>query len=522
MLNDRSDEIAFAGDTVDTKGARADAPGGWKVAIVDDDEEIHRVTRLALSDFTFAGRPLEFLSAYSGVEGQALIRANPDAAMVLLDVVMETDHAGLTLARSIREDLNNPHIRIVLRTGQPGQAPEREVITAFDINDYKEKTELTSQKLYTLMHAVLRSYRDIRALEASRIGLERVIGASAHIFEAQSMGQFSQGVLEQIASVTHLDRGVVYCEGRGVAAEHDRESLKIIAGTGAFSDLVGDDGRSVLPAEVVGRLDDAIEDGIEKHGGDFYTRVFRNPAGGENVIYVDGVDTREGVGRHLLNLFGHNVGIAFENLLLREDIENTQKEIVYRLSEAVETRSRETGNHVRRVAEYSHLLALGAGLSEDDAETVRHAAPLHDVGKIGIPDSILNKPGKLDAAEWSVMKSHASLGLDILKTSGRRILQAGALIAGQHHEKWDGSGYPHGKGGEDIHLYGRIVALADVFDALGSDRCYKAAWPMDKTLDLLREQRGVHFDPALVDHFFANLDKVEAIRTTYTDVNLEA
>ena len=96
------------------------------------------------------------------------------------------------------------------------------------------------------------------------------------------------------------------------------------------------------------------------------------------------------------------------------------------------------------------------------------------------------------------------------------------MIAGQHHEKWDGSGYPHGKGGEDIHLYGRIVALADVFDALGSDRCYKAAWPMDKTLDLLREQRGVHFDPALVDHFFANLDKVEAIRTTYTDVNLEA
>lgn len=172
---------------------------------------------------------------------------------------------------------------------------------------------------------------------------------------------------------------------------------------------------------------------------------------------------------------------------------------------------------MKRVAEYSKLLALGYGMSEEEAEIVKLAAPLHDVGKVGIPDAILGKPGKLTAEEWEIMKTHAELGYDMLKSSSRRILQAGAVIAKEHHEKWAGGGYPEGKSGEDIHIYGRIVALADVFDALGSDRCYKKAWPMDEILDLLRDERGKHFDPKLVDIFLDNLDEVEAIRAAFPD-----
>jgi len=222
--------------------------------------------------------------------------------------------------------------------------------------------------------------------------------------------------------------------------------------------------------------------------------------------------------RSLMEVFAKNVGVAYENMELHQDLEETQREIVYMLGEAVETRSKETGNHVKRVAEISKLLALDYGLSMEEAELSRLASPMHDVGKIGIPDAILNKPGRHTAEEFEIMKTHASLGYDMLKGSKRRILQAGAMIARDHHEKWDGAGYPHGRSGEDIHLYGRIVAVADVFDALGSDRCYKQAWPMDKIIALFGEERGRQFEPRLVDGLMDNLDKVTAIRDVYADL----
>ncbi len=157
--------------------------------------EIHDITILALEDFCFADRGLEFFSAYSGAEAKKLIAAHPDAAMVLLDVVMEHDHAGLEVAQFVREELGNKFIRIVLRTGQPGQAPERKIIAEYDINDYKEKTELTFEKLYTLMYSCLRSYRDITIIESNKRGLEKVIEASASIFESQSLERFIPTVL---------------------------------------------------------------------------------------------------------------------------------------------------------------------------------------------------------------------------------------------------------------------------------------------------------------------------------------
>ncbi|RXJ97790.1 response regulator receiver protein [Arcobacter sp. CECT 8986] len=202
---------------------------------------------------------------------------------------------------------------------------------------------------------------------------------------------------------------------------------------------------------------------------------------------------------------------------LHKELENTQKEIIYKMGEIAETRSKETGNHVKRVAEYSKFLALKAGLDEETAQLLNLASPMHDIGKIGIPDSILNKPGKFTAEEYEHMKEHANIGYNLLNTSDRKIFKAAAIIANEHHEKWDGTGYPRGLKGEEIHVFGRITAICDVFDALAHDRVYKKAWPLEKILKLLKEEKGKHFDPNLINLFFDNLDEFLELKKCFKD-----
>jgi PAS domain S-box-containing protein len=202
---------------------------------------------------------------------------------------------------------------------------------------------------------------------------------------------------------------------------------------------------------------------------------------------------------------------------LYKELEDTQREVIYKMGEIVETRSHETGTHVKVVAEYSELLALKCGLGQKKAEILKHASPMHDIGKVGIPDSILNKPDKLSNDEFEIMKSHTTIGYEILKNSNRPILKASAIVANEHHEKWDGSGYPKGLKGEDIHIYGRITALADVFDALASKRIYKKAWELNEILDHIKKEKGKHFDPSLVNIFFDNLDEFLKIRNKYKE-----
>ncbi len=197
---------------------------------------------------------------------------------------------------------------------------------------------------------------------------------------------------------------------------------------------------------------------------------------------------------------------------LNREIIATQKEVISTMGAIGETRSKETGDHVKRVAEYSKLLALKCGLPLQEAEEIKMASPMHDIGKVGIPDNILNKPGKLTEEEFEIMKTHAELGYEMLKGSNQPLLKTASIISMEHHEKWDGSGYPRGLKGKDIHLYGRITAIADVFDALGHDRVYKKAWPLEQILDLFKEGRGKHFDPELIDLFMNNLDDFLAIK----------
>ena len=223
------------------------------------------------------------------------------------------------------------------------------------------------------------------------------------------------------------------------------------------------------------------------------------------------------------------VGVSKEKILLayfrdvtdifelNDAIEETQREVIYAMGEIGESRSKETGNHVKRVALYSELLAKLYGLDSKEADLLKIASPMHDIGKVAIADAILNAPRKLTENEFKIMKTHASLGYDMLKKSNKPILQAAAIVANEHHEKYDGSGYPNAKVGKDIHIYGRITAVADVFDALGSDRVYKKAWKLENILEFFEEESGKHFDPHLIELFLNNLNQFLVIRDKFKD-----
>ena len=194
-----------------------------------------------------------------------------------------------------------------------------------------------------------------------------------------------------------------------------------------------------------------------------------------------------------------------------QEIHDTRLEIIRRLGRAAEFRDNETGLHIIRMSKISQIVGRAAGMSVPEAELLLNASPMHDIGKIGIPDRILLKPGKLDADEWRIMQTHARIGAELLDGHDAPLLAMARDIALTHHEKWDGSGYPNGRRAEEIPLVGRIVALADVFDALTSTRPYKAAWPVEQALDHIRAQRGVHFDPYLTDAFMDCLNEIRAV-----------
>lgn len=207
--------------------------------------------------------------------------------------------------------------------------------------------------------------------------------------------------------------------------------------------------------------------------------------------------------------------LAEEVLKATEEIRRREQETILRLSRAAEFRDPETGDHLQRMAHYSWMIAVRLGLPPEQQQLILEAAPMHDVGKVGIPDHILLKPGKLDEAEFGIMKQHPVIGHQILADSGSPLLQMAAAIALSHHEKYDGSGYPLGLKGDAIPLVGRIVAVADVFDALSSARPYKPAWDLDRTQNFLREQRGRHFDPACVDALLGAWDQVLTVRARF-------
>lgn len=481
----------------------------WKILIVDDEPQVHQVTKTVLSDIVIEGKGLEFLSAFNEDEAMTLLKENEDIVVVFLDVVMESDDSGLKIVKKIREELKNDLIRIILRTGQPGSAPEREVIVKYKINDYKEKAELTADKLFTTLVVAIRSYQDLFTIQQNKDGLEKIINASKTIFEQRSIKLFAEGVLTQLTSILNLNNDSLILNAKGaLSIERKEEEYNILASTGVLENKNSFE-----------EIDDTIKNMIiettksEKSNfyDDCYIGYFKFKEDLVYIVYISGCNNINEMDRKLTEIFSGNIAVAFNNLSLNYEIIDTQKEIIEKLGEVVEKRFKEASKHVHRVAELSYNLAIDYGLSENESQLLKMASPMHDVGKIGIPDSILLKEGPLTDDEFKIMKTHSAIGYKILKNSKRDVLKAAAIVAFEHHEKFDGTGYPKHKQGEDIHIYGRITAVADVFDALYHKRCYKEAWPLDDILELFRRENGRHFDPKLVSILFENIEKYENI-----------
>ncbi|EEX93663.1 HD domain-containing protein [Vibrio orientalis CIP 102891 = ATCC 33934] len=483
----------------------------WEVLIVDDEQDVHDITCIVLNSFQFLGRDLRFTHAYSGKQARQLIeQAETPFAVILLDVVMETRQAGLELVRWIRDEYNDHNCRIILRTGQPGDAPEEEIIFNYDINDYKNKTELNSTRLTTSTLSAIRAYNDIRTIEQTRAGLKCIINSTSNILTEDSSAEWLQGILVQVVALLRLDEMHAVHFG---AAPLDGEWT-----------IVATSNTSMRP--LGNKLSQYCDLGTQQYDfgnpqiSEFDHSTYVLPVSVnhcQGLIFIESPAEVIEKQRELIDIFINSAIAAYDKTFLLRDIVETQKEIAYRLGEVVETRSKESGSHVKRLAILSKVLAKHIGLSDEYANKIKLASPLHDIGKIAIPDSILHKPGKLSSEEWAIMQTHAEIGEEILSGSNLEILQIAAVIAGNHHEKWDGTGYPRQLNGENIPIEGRITAIVDVFDALASKRSYKEPWEPEAIKDYIRSQRGKHFDPEICDAFLSIFDKCLEIRNAYPD-----
>lgn len=484
----------------------------WVVLIVDDDPPIHEVTQLVMRGFTFDQRPIEFLNCYSAAEARTLLASRNDVALILLDVVMETEQAGLDLVRYIRDELKNHMVRIVLRTGQAGQAPEESVIRNYDINDYREKTELTKRKLHTVFFSTLRSYRDISLLDASRRSLFRSLDAITHIGDSHSIYAFSSTLLEQIKYlIGGMGEGLCANRIQAYAASVHESRIKVLAATSGYRYALEQPQLNHLPESVRTVIEQTLSQRASILRDGYFSGYYCTGTGSESVIYMavpNGLGPEQ---RELLDMFSRNVAITYESLLLKEEIQQTQQATLGLVIAALEHRSTDMGLHFHHVGDLTAILARGSGLPEIEVEMLRQASMLHDVGLIALPELDISHPGPLSERELQEIQRHPTLGATLLSQHRTRILDMASLMSEQHHERWDGSGYPRGLKGTDISLHGRIAALADVFDALLSERPHRAAFAFDQAVEHIVSQSGCLFDPDLVRIFEENLEVIEQL-----------
>ena len=337
----------------------------WKVAVIDDDQAVHEGTRFALSDYSVNGQTLDILSAYSAAEGQELMRAHPDIAAVLLDVIMETDSAGLDLVEYIRNELKNETVRIILRTGQPGQAPERRVIVDYDINDYKAKTELTADKLFTSLTAALRSYQQLERMVQTRRGLEIIIDAASTLYDFKSMQRLAEGVLTQIASLLNVDcAGILVLRDGGIKGD----DFSVLAGSGCYSRFIGQTGDTALDPD----LRQMVEAAFKRRQHEFVDHrsvlYIRTGSGREVVVLLQAERDLSDTDRSLVEIFGSRLSIAFDNVILYQQLQDANTQ----LEDRVAQRTRALMQANRRLSAQWLRLQRANGFKNEILGTVAH------------------------------------------------------------------------------------------------------------------------------------------------------
>ena len=488
----------------------------WRILVIDDDESVHHVTQLVLADAIIENRSLEIVSAYSSKEAREILLKDNSFCMAFVDVVMETDHAGLELVEWIRNILKNQAIRLILRTGQAGSAPEAKVIKEFDINDYKEKTDFTAGKMTTTVYASIRAYRDIMTIQRSLDAFKQLIKATHDLLKINQFKPFGSAALNHLLTLMEVDSSALYI-ARSQLEYDETSSNLIIACTGKYVSESDSLESSDISTDVKFLIQKAFDTKSHHTTDEVFVGYYETSHNSASVLYIEFEDDAEHFKANLAEIFATNVALILDSLSKQHEIENTQKELLYIVGEAIEARSKETGAHVHRVALICEKLAQKLGLSDAFISAIRLAAPLHDIGKVLIPGDLLHKPGKLDENEWETMKGHADAGFKLLSKSKTSVSKLGARLAHYHHENWDGSGYPDGLRGIEIPLEARIMAIADVFDSLGSARCYKEKWCDNDIKIFLIEQRNKKFDAKLIDVFVESFDEFCQIRIEHPD-----
>jgi len=337
----------------------------WKVAVIDDDRAVHEGTRFALSDYSLNGQTLEILSAYSAAEGRELMRAHSDIAAVLLDVIMETDEAGLDLVEFIRNELKNETVRIILRTGQPGQAPERRVIVDYDINDYKAKTELTADKLFTSLTAALRSYQQLERMVQTRRGLEIIIDAASTLYDFKSMQRLAEGVLTQIASLLNVDCAGILVLRDGGAVNDD---FSVLAGSGCYSSLIGSAGQASLDSDLKQTVEAAFRRRKHEFADHRSVLYIRTGSGREVVILLQAERDLSDTDRSLVEIFGSRLSIAFDNVIFYQQLQDANAQ----LEDRVAQRTRALMQANRRLSAQWLRLQRANGFKNEILGTVAH------------------------------------------------------------------------------------------------------------------------------------------------------
>jgi len=475
-------------------GSSAKRSKPWKVLVVDDEPDVRRLTVLNLRGFEFAARPLQLIEAGSAAEARAHLREHPDFALALIDVVMESDDAGLRLVEHIRSDLGNAMMRLVIRTGQPGVAPEHVVIDRYDIDDYKDKTELTSHGLYTTVRCALKSYRDLQTIDLNRQGLSRILAVTPELYNLHrdNLEEYFQGVLMQLIGICRLGHaGMIYTID-GMVMTIDGKDVRIRASAGELKEGHGNPERRREIAELCSSIvmRDQEPQGL-RDGSVVVPLAVKNEVLG--FVYLEAGEALSQADRELIQILANQCAAGLDNFRLHHSLEKSYDEAVEMLGQVAEYKDTATGTHIRRIQKYTRLLALELGVPAAEAEVYGKASRLHDIGKVGIPDSVLRKPGKLTPEEFAVIQRHSEIGDSILKHSPS--LAVARLVARSHHERWDGSGYPDGLIGDDIPYVARLVAIVDVFDALISARPYKGPWQAEAAAAEIERGVGTLFDP---------------------------
>lgn len=477
----------------------------WKILIVDDEPDIIQLTKISLKTFVFSGCSLELIEANSYKEALVRLHEHDDIALAIIDVVMETDDAGLRLVEYIRKELNNKFMRLMIRTGQPGYAPARYVIENFDIDDYKNKTELTSQNLYTSVRCAIKSYRDLKVIDLNRTGLQKILQATPemHHRSSSSLQMFFEGMLDQLVGICHLEENSLISSDTLIGTVNDNVP-RLQAGTGRYKKLNAENFELDSLKNKCWEKSSSSQDIIYL---DDFNLVVPLHTGSEltGFVYLETRGQLSPENEDLIKIFANQCSSAMENRKLQIEIQESFLQAINMLAKIAEYKDSDTGNHIDRMANYALCIAKALNYSIEDSELLSHSARLHDVGKIGIPEAILQKPAKLSKIEFDTIKSHTILGSEILSNSKK--FELARITARSHHERWDGKGYPDGLAGNDIPISGRIISIIDVFDALISKRPYKKPWSHADALEFLKQNSGSQFDPELVKMFVGLYDK---------------